>query len=54
MIGVHPERYQLVERMAADLGVPAERLAGAAELLKRIEQEKYVSKHLLRSCYHHR
>ncbi|MDV0444129.1 Tex family protein [Methanorbis rubei] len=43
MTGVHPERYPLVERMAKDLGVSAGRLAGAPELLKRIEPEKYVS-----------
>ncbi|MDV0441191.1 Tex family protein [Methanorbis furvi] len=43
MTGIHPERYSLVERMAKDLGVSAGRLAGASELLKRIEPEKYVS-----------
>lgn len=44
MTGVHPERYALVEQMAHDLGVQSGRLAGATELLKKIEPEKYVSK----------
>lgn len=43
MTGVHPERYSVVERMAADLGVSAGRLAGGTELLKRIDPERYVS-----------
>ncbi|NVB38231.1 RNA-binding transcriptional accessory protein [Pseudenhygromyxa sp. WMMC2535] len=40
---VHPERYELVARMATDLGVPLERLVGDAELAKRIELRRYVS-----------
>ncbi len=40
---VHPERYPIVERMAADLGVPLAKLVGDAALTKRIEPERYVS-----------
>ena len=39
---VHPERYALVEQMAADLGVSAQELVGNAELAKRIDIRKYV------------
>jgi uncharacterized protein len=39
---VHPERYPLVERMAADLGVPLPELIGNEALLKRIEPDRYV------------
>ncbi|MBX6331256.1 MAG: RNA-binding transcriptional accessory protein [Gemmatimonadaceae bacterium] len=39
---VHPERYPLVERMAADLGVPLAELIGNDALLKRIEPDRYV------------
>ena len=39
---VHPERYKVVQRMAADLGVSARELVGNAELAKRIEIRKYV------------
>ena len=42
LTGVHPERYPVVERMAADLGVLPGRLVGGTELLKRIEPERYV------------
>ena len=40
---VHPERYALVERMAADMGVPASRLAGDASLAAKIDIRKYIS-----------
>ena len=39
---VHPERYSLVERMAADLGVPLGSLVGNDGELKRIKLERYV------------
>ncbi|HEX6693319.1 MAG TPA: Tex family protein [Longimicrobiales bacterium] len=40
---VHPERYALVERMAADLGVSLPDLLANDALLDRIELQKYVS-----------
>ena len=40
---VHPERYALVEQMAADLGVAIEQLVGNAELADKIDIRKYVS-----------
>ena len=39
---VHPERYGLVERIAADLGVAVADLVGDGDLCKRIEAEHYV------------
>jgi uncharacterized protein len=39
---VHPERYKLVEQMAADLGAPVNELVGNGELAKRIEISRYV------------
>jgi len=38
---VHPERYALVERMAADLGVPLASVIGNAALLSRIDLTQY-------------
>jgi len=38
---VHPERYGLVERMGADLGVPLASLIGNAALLGRIDPARY-------------
>lgn len=38
---VHPERYQLVERIAEDLGVPVASLIGNAEVLRRIDRARY-------------
>jgi uncharacterized protein len=38
---VHPERYALVERMAADLGVPLASVIGNAALLRRIDLSRY-------------
>ncbi|HEU4642739.1 MAG TPA: Tex family protein [Gemmatimonadaceae bacterium] len=40
---VHPERYALVERMAADLGVTLDVLLANEALLERIELGRYVS-----------
>ncbi|MCA9696487.1 MAG: helix-hairpin-helix domain-containing protein, partial [Myxococcales bacterium] len=40
---VHPERYALVERMAADLGVAVEQLVGNADLARRVDISRYVS-----------
>jgi uncharacterized protein len=40
---VHPERYDLVERMAQDLGVPVASLIGNTETIGRIATERYVS-----------
>ncbi|MBN1608610.1 MAG: RNA-binding transcriptional accessory protein [Polyangiaceae bacterium] len=38
---VHPERYALIERMAADLGVPVTALIGNRELIGRIDRQRY-------------
>lgn len=38
---VHPERYELVERMAEDLGVSVASLIGDPELLRRLKPERY-------------
>ncbi|HYP88917.1 MAG TPA: Tex family protein, partial [Polyangiaceae bacterium] len=38
---VHPERYELVERIAADLGVPVASMIGNSEILRRIERARY-------------
>ena len=38
---VHPERYALVEKMAADLGVPVVSLIGNRELLERLDAKRY-------------
>lgn len=40
---VHPERYALVEKMAADLGTDVPALLADAKLRSRINPEKYVS-----------
>lgn len=40
---VHPERYALVERMAADLGVQVGELVGNDTLVDRIDLRRYVS-----------
>jgi protein Tex len=40
---VHPERYELVERIAKDLGVPVASLVGNVELVKRIDRARYQS-----------
>lgn len=41
---VHPERYELVERMAADVNADVERLTRDRNLLHNIELDKYVTK----------
>jgi uncharacterized protein len=38
---VHPERYPLVERMAADLGVPVASLIGDGKAIERIDPRRY-------------
>ena len=40
---VHPERYALVEKMAADYGVAVADLVGNAALVAKLNFEKYVS-----------
>jgi uncharacterized protein len=40
---VHPERYELVERIARDLGVDLKALVGSKDIAKNIDVEKYVS-----------
>jgi uncharacterized protein len=40
---VHPERYALVETMAADLGVDVARLINEDALIDRIQLDRYVS-----------
>jgi protein Tex len=39
---VHPERYQLVERIAGDLGIELKSLVGDEESVRRIEPRRYV------------
>jgi uncharacterized protein len=41
--GVHPERYELVNKMAKDLGVSVAELIKNTELQKQINLQKYVS-----------
>jgi protein Tex len=38
---VHPERYTLVEKMAADVGVPVANLVGNSELVRRLDPTRY-------------
>ena len=40
---VHPERYALVEKMAADLGATVEELIGSASLRAKLILESYVT-----------
>lgn len=40
---VHPERYTLVERMAADAGCKTDELVGNEEARKKIDLKRYVS-----------
>ena len=42
---VHPERYALVEKMAADLGCSTEDLIRNADLRKKIPLENYLDEH---------
>jgi uncharacterized protein len=39
---VHPESYDVVERMAGDLGVPVASLVGSVDLVRRLELTRYV------------
>ena len=39
---VHPESYDVVERMAGDLGVDVASLVGRSELVRRLELARYV------------
>ncbi|MBP5172100.1 MAG: helix-hairpin-helix domain-containing protein, partial [Bacteroidales bacterium] len=40
---VHPESYQIVDKMARDLGVTTKDLVGNAELCKKIKAEDYIT-----------
>ncbi len=40
---VHPEAYDVVERIAKDVGVEVKSLIGKEELIKKIEAKKYAS-----------
>jgi protein Tex len=40
---VHPEAYEVVERIAKDVGVEVRSLIGKEELIKKIEAKKYAS-----------
>lgn len=42
--GVHPERYDLVESIASDLGVPPGRLLGNRELLSSVDLGRHESR----------
>ena len=44
--GVHPERYELVERMAADAGCNLEQMVRNHELLGKINLERYIEGNL--------
>lgn len=41
--GVHPEAYELVEKMAADLQVSVAQLINNADLIRQIDAKKYVT-----------
>ncbi|MDZ8119430.1 Tex family protein [Pontiella agarivorans] len=40
---VHPERYALVQQIAADLGEPLEKMVGNVEVVKKIKISNYIS-----------
>ena len=40
---VHPERYELVEKMATDMGVSVRDLVGNASLVAKIDVKRYIS-----------
>ncbi len=40
---VHPERYELVEHMATDLGVSLTQIISQPDLIKKIDQKKYLT-----------
>ncbi|MET0285582.1 MAG: Tex family protein [Polyangiales bacterium] len=39
---VHPERYELVQRIAGDLGLKVEELIGNAQSIEKVDVKKYV------------
>lgn len=41
--GVHPERYELIQQFAADLGCTIKDLMTSAELRKKLDLKKYIS-----------
>ncbi|MCC8070682.1 MAG: RNA-binding transcriptional accessory protein [Bacteroidales bacterium] len=41
---VHPERYELIEQMAADMNTKVERLVNDKNLLHNIELDRYITK----------
>lgn len=41
--GIHPESYHIVEKMAADLGVPVDALPANATLIDSIDPQRYAS-----------
>jgi len=40
---IHPEVYPIVERMAADNGLPLEQIVGNKQLIAKIDKKKYVT-----------
>lgn len=40
---VHPESYDVVKQMAADLGIDVAKLIGNEELLKQVDAKKYIT-----------
>lgn len=42
--GIHPERYELIETIARDMGVETERLVRDRNLFNRIELDKYATR----------
>ena len=42
--GIHPERYELIESIAKDMGVETERLVRDSNLYSRIELDKYATR----------
>ena len=42
--GIHPERYELLDSIAADMKVPTERLVRDSNLFNRIELDKYATR----------
>lgn len=42
--GIHPERYELLDTIAADMKVPTERLVRDSNLFNRIELDKYATR----------
>ena len=39
---MHPERYELIEKIATDLGVPVSSLVGNQEVLARVDKARYL------------